>query len=250
MNDEQFRYIMKIFLITSLILLSTTTKAQSFIVDENDSTTITEYYNGQLWAYRQIGDYIVGMTNYEEKDSYGRYYQIAIYVKNLGNSSTTFDPDKITSELLTKHGDSIDLEVYTYDEYMKKVKKAQAWAMALYGVSAGLNSGMAGYSRSYTTTYHNGLPYSHVTTHYNPGVAAIARMNAQTQIMTLGKTMEDDRKAKEQGYLRITTIHPDESIIGYMNIKRKKGEKMTIYIPINDEVFSFDWNISKIKKKK
>ena len=29
----------------------------------------------RLWAYRQIGDFVVGMTNYEGKDDYGRYYQ-------------------------------------------------------------------------------------------------------------------------------------------------------------------------------
>ena len=72
-------------------------------------------------------------------------------------------------------------------------------------------------------------------------------MSAQAQIVTLGKMMEKDKKAKEQGYLKINTIHPNEAIIGYLNIKRKRGTTMTINIPINGQVYSFDWDVTKKK---
>ena len=45
--------------------------------------------------------------------------------------------------------------------------------------------------------------------------------------------MTDERVTKEQGYLKKNTIHPNEGIVGYMNIKRKKGNILTINIPIN-----------------
>ena len=232
-----------------LLCLASTLKAQTFVKAENDTTVMSEYNEGRLWAYRQIGNLVVGMTNYEEKDDYGRYYQIAIFVKNLGESSITFDPDKVTSALYTKRGDTISLQVYTYDEYMKKVKDVQALSMALLGFSAGVNAGMAGYQTTYTSTYGAGyMPYTQVHTTYNYAAASAANMAATTQIMTLGKLMADDRNTKSQGYLKITTVHPGEGIIGYMNIKRKRGISMTVNIPVEDKVFSFDWEVNKKKK--
>ena len=215
--------------------LASSIKAQTFIKAENDTTVMSEYNDGRIWAYRQIGDFVVGMTNYEEKDDYGKYYQVAIFIKNLGEESVTFDPDRVTSSLYTKRGDKLALQVYTYDEYMKKVKNAQAWSMALLGVSAGLNAGMAGYQTTYTTTY-------------NYAAASAANMAATTQMMTLSKLMADDRNTKSQGYLKITTVHPGEGIIGYMNIKRKRGLTMKVNIPVDEKVFSFDWDVMKRKK--
>ena len=224
-------------------------QAQTFVKSENDTTVVTEYNDGRLWAYCRIGDFVVGMTNYEEKDDYGKYYQILIYVNNLGDEPVIFNPEDISSSLLTKHGDSISLEVYTHEQYMKKVKRTQTWAMALTGFSAGLNAGSAGYSTSYTTTYSaNGMPYTQISTHYNATAASTANMAAQTQIATLGKMLENDRKAKEQGYLQINTIHPEEAIVGYMNIKWKRGVMMTVNIPVNGKVYSYDWNVTKKKK--
>ena len=210
---------------------------------------MSEYNDGRIWAYRQIGDFVVGMTNYEAKDNYGKYYQIAIFIKNLGEESVIFDPDMVMSSLYTKRGDVLGLQVYTYDEYMKKVKSAQALSMALLGFSVGLNAGMAGYQTTYATSYRpGGVPYTQVQTTYNHAAAAAANLAAATQIMSFSKMMADDRNTKSLGYLKITTVHPGEGIIGYMNIKRKRGTSMTVNIPIDEKVFSFDWDVMKRKR--
>lgn len=65
---------MKKLLIIALIAISCSVKAQEFLALENDTTVLTEYNDGRLWAYRQIGDFVVGMTNYVEKDDYGKNY--------------------------------------------------------------------------------------------------------------------------------------------------------------------------------
>lgn len=240
---------MRIIIIATLLAIVASVKAQTLIVEETDSTLLSEYNDGRLWAYRQIDDIVVGMTNYEEKDDYGKYYQIAIFIKNLGNYSITFNPENVASSLYTKQGDSLDMQVYTYEEYMKKVENVQAWSMALLGFSAGLNAGMAGYQTTYTTSYMpNGMSYTQAHTTYNYAAASTANMAATTQIMTLGKMMADDKKTISKGYLKMNTIHPDEGIIGFMNIKRKRGSRMSVYIPIEDKVFSFDWDVSKKKK--
>lgn len=242
---------MKKYLIALLLGITISVNAQEFIAAENDTTVMSEYNDGRLWAYRQISDFVVGMTNYEEKDDYGKYYQIAIFIKNLGDTPVTFEPKQITSVLYSRNNVTIPLNVYSYDDYMKKVKNAQALSMALLGFSAGLNAGMAGYQTTYTTTYGaNHMPYTQVHTTYNYAAASAANMAATTQIMTLSKLMADDRNTKSQGYLKMTTIHPNEGIIGYVNIKRKKGLLMTVNIPVGGQVYSFDWDVTKKKVKK
>lgn len=229
--------------------MSLALNAQTFIATENDTTVMSEYNDGRLWAYRQIGDYVVGMSNYKEKDDYGKYYQIAIFIKNLGKLPVTFDPAEVTSTLNNKRGDTLELKVYSYEKYMKKVKRAQAWTLALTGFASGLNAGMAGNQTTYTTSYTpSGMAYTQVHTTYNYAAASAANMAASMQMMSLSKMMNDDRKTKSQGYLKKTTIHSDEGIIGYMNIKQERGQKMTVNIPVGEYVFSFDWDIGKKKK--
>ena len=247
---KTYRIIMRMFLIFAVFAITCPVKAQEFLVTENDTTVLTEYHDGRLWAYRQMGSFVVGMTNYVDKDGYGKNYQILIFIKNLGENSVLFDPSLVTSTYVNKHGEAEEMQVYTYEEYMKKVKKQQTWAMALTGFAAGMNAGAAGYQTTYTTTYGVGrVPYTQVHTTYNYAAASAANMAATTQMMTLSKMMSDDKKTISQGYLKLTTIHPDEGIIGYMNIRHRKGVSMTVSIPIENQVFSFDWDITKKKKK-
>lgn len=241
---------MKKYLITLLLGITFSVNAQEFVAAENDTTVMTEYNDGRLWAYRQIGDFVVGTTNDVEKSDYGKNYQILIFIKNLSGNTALFDPSLVTSTLTDKQGETEEMKVYTYEQYMKKVKNQQAWAMALTGFSAGLNAGMAGYQTTYTTTYKaGGMPYTQVHTTYNYAAASAANMAASTQVMTLSKLMSDDKKTISQGYLKLTTVHPDEGIIGYMNIKYRKGVRLTVNIPIEGQMYSFDWDVTKKKKK-
>ncbi len=221
--------------------------AQDFVLSDDDPTITIEYHDGKLWAYRYINNCIVGLTCYEYKD-YGNHYQVQIQINNLSSQNVTFDPDKVNAALIDQNGESIFLQVYTNEEFQKKVKRTQNWTMALYSFSAGLNAGSAGYSTSYSTTYSpNGYAYTTMTTHYDPNAAYQANIAANAQISALGKTMAEERTIKEQGYLKKTTIHPNEGIVGYMNIKRKKGNNLFINIPLNGCVYSFEWNVNKKK---
>lgn len=120
--------------------------------------------------------------------------------------------------------------------------------MALYGISAGLNAGTAGYSTSYSTSYSpNGFAYTTITQHYDANAAYQANIASTNQILTLGQMMENNRTIREQGYLKTTTVYPGEAIVGYMNIKRKKGKLLTVSIPIKDYIYSFSWDVKKKK---
>ncbi len=47
-----------LFVFSTLIV-----RAQNPIIEGNDTTAMTEYNDGNLWVYRQMGDYVVGVTN-------------------------------------------------------------------------------------------------------------------------------------------------------------------------------------------
>ena len=223
--------------------------AQTFISAHHDTTALVEYNDGRQWVYRDIDRLVVGMTNEVFKDDYGKYYQIGIFISNGRDSTLTFNPEEVFAELVSKKRDTITMEVYTNEEFQKQIKKSQMWAMALYGFSAGINSASAGYSTTYTTSYSPyGYAYTSVNRNYDANAAYQANMAANMQIQTLGKMMENDRKLREQGYLKLNTVHPGDAIIGYMNIKYKKGNKLFVTVNIGDRVFSYLWDIEKKKK--
>ena len=240
----------KTYLILSLLLGTITCHAQVFIQTENDTSVITKYNDGQLWAYKDIENVVVGLTSYKTKDDYGKYYQINIFIHNHGDTSLLFDPATILASLVTQTGDTLQLQVYTNDMFQKKIKRAQSWTLALYGLSAGLNAATAGYSTSYSTSYSpNGFAYTTITQHYNANTAYQANMTASYQMQTLGRMMDNDRAIKKQGYLKMNTVHPKESIVGHMNIKWKKGYILNVSIPVNGHIYSFDWDVRKERKR-
>lgn len=100
-----------------------TCNAQTFIQSDSDSTVVTEYNDGKQWAYRKIKDFVVGLTSYESKDDYGKYYQINIFIQNQSDTSVTFDPEDVAARLINKKGDTLQLKVYTNEAFQKKIKK-------------------------------------------------------------------------------------------------------------------------------
>lgn len=57
--------------------------------------------------------------------------------------------------------------------------------------------------------------------------------------------MENDRKIRDEGYLKKNTIHPGEGIVGYMFVKKQRGVTMEVQIPVNGVVFDYKWSIKK-----
>lgn len=240
---------MKFILAFVLMCLPAWVGGQTFLRNDNDTSVVTEYLDGKLWAYSNNGGLIVGMTNEEISDDYGRYYQIGIIINNQRDTSVIFNPEDVYSSLVKKNGDTIALDVYTDEEYQKKIKKSQMWAMVLTGISNGLSSGQSGYSTSTTSTVGaNGSIYFTTTTHYNANAAAQAQSVANQRMMSLGRLFEEDRNIRRQGYLKKNTIHPGETICGYMNIKRKKGKLMVVDIDICGCNYCFAWDVGKKRK--
>lgn len=222
--------------------------AQAFI-SENDSTTLVEFHDGKQWVYKNIDGITVGMNATDYKDDYGRYYQIGLFICNERDTSITFNPEEVFADLMSIKGDTISLEVYTNEKFQKKLKRSQTWAMVLYGLSEGLNAASAGYTTTATRSYSpNGYSYIAFNQTYNAAGAYNSNMASTMRIATLGKRMDNDRAVREQGYLKLNTIRSGDAIVGYMNIKHKKGTRLRVALNVENNNYSYLWDVKKHKK--
>lgn len=240
----------------------------------NLSEKKVDYRDGKEWPYYTKNGIMVAMTNTQIKD-YGKWFQISLIIANNSIVPIEFDPELITSTLKKTNGQDIVLEVWSSDKYMRKVRRTQNWNIALVGIAEGFaaasagyststtqtNSNYSGYSSSYGNTYGSGgYTYGSYnrygsyfgnsstisrTTTYDGAAAYQAQIIASNRIANYENSLFQERSIKQKGYLKKNTIYPGDVISGYVNIKRKRGSTMTVYIDINGAKYEFPWNISK-----
>lgn len=226
----------------------------------------TEYKNGETWRYYDKNGIMIGITNNRVRD-YGKYFRIQIVVANNSMFPVDFDSEKIKASLVDPKGNWRMLQVYSADEYMRKVRRQQNWAMALNSLAEGMAASNAGYSSSTTNSsyfggssnygsisaygsggyvsgrYSGGSSYfgnsSSVTTSYDGAAAYQARIIASNRIAAYDNALLSERAAKDEGYLKRTTIYPGETITGYIHIERKKGTEIKIELNVNDVWYIF-----------
>lgn len=100
---------------------------------------------------------------------------------------------------------------------------------------------MAGYQ----TSTVSGISGTYTVQSYNAANAALANMMVTNQLLEMDRRMEMDKKAHDAGYLKRNTIHPGQTIFGYMMVKKQRGKTMTVYIHVNNVPFIFNWNLKK-----
>lgn len=218
-----------------------------------------EYDNGEKWMF-YVKNGVTVATIINKVRDYGKYYRARIVITNNTASPIIFDPEKITSDITGKEGETIPLKVYSAYEYMKKVKRRQNWAIALVGISEGLAAANAGHYT--TTTFSNTNVYSSyrnnhghradrhssystvTTTHsYDAAAAFQAQIIAGEHIAAMSISAKQERDAIRNGYLQMTTINPGESISGYIHIQRSKGKKLNLTMRIYEAGYTFPWII-------
>lgn len=233
----------KLLVFIVILFVFVAASSQTLMKPENDSTFVTEYRDDNEFGIIAKDSIIVGVSCNTMKDDYGSYYQLNILIQNLTDNSFVFEPADVKANLVTKWEEYEEMRVYTAQSLQKKIRNAQMWTSVFLGLSAGLNAASAGYSTSYVSSPYGG--YTVQT--YNAGNAATANMLATNQMILMGKQMENDRKVRDEGYLKKNTVKPGEGIYGYMLVKRQKGKEMTVLIPVNGKEFSYTWSLAKKK---
>lgn len=227
--------------------------AQKFVTENTDSTVVTEYNNDRLWAYQNIDGITVGMASGVIKDDYDTYYQIGLFICNNDDSEITFQPEKVYAKFLANKGDTTDLEVYTFEELKKKVKRAQTLSTIIGGIAGGLVGGLASASTG-TRVYNTFFP-SDGKADYSVGVVYNTNDENQSNeavnmpVQTIGTMLQNKRSIRDVGYLKLNTIHPGSAILGFMNVKFKQGRRLRLEVAVGNRTFSYLWDIETEKDK-
>jgi hypothetical protein len=223
----------------------------------NISEVKTEYHDGALWTYYIHDGLMVALTN-TQSNEYGKYYREYVTITNNSFYPIEFDPVECSATLRDKKGELVDLEIQSAEAYDKRIKRTQNWNSALLGVAVGLSAFNAGYSTTTTTTHFGGSRHSYghghshyhgtttsVTHSYDPVAALMTQWAAGRELATFNESNFRERQAREEGYLKRTTIGPGESVQGYFNIKRKDGVELIVKVPIAGAEFVFPLDVRK-----
>ncbi len=223
-----------------------------------------EYKDGVAWPYYINDGIMIAMTNSEIND-YGKYYRIYIVLTNNSFFPIEFDPSESIAILTDKKRKIKNLEIQTAQQYDKRIRRTQMWEEALVGFANGLAASQAGYSTSTTTSNYNGSSYFYgqasvygsysgsssyygsstsTTRTYDAGAAYQAQLAASQHMAAFSESNFQVRQNRNEGYLKRTTINPGESISGYFNIKRKKGETLDVVLNIAGAEYIFSWDVS------
>lgn len=223
------------------------------------------YKDGQpIYFYKHNGVVISAVISIDK--NYGKYYHVEILIQNLTGRDRTFNPNLITAQL-TRNGETFSRNPLSYNEYMKKVNNRQAWAAAAVGFSEGMAASNAGYTSTNTSSYSSGYSstygsasgyvgnnygsvygnsnttYSTYGTSYSrtyDGAAAYAaQQNANRNITNFTGQQYEVKSQISQGYAKIHTINNETEYLGYVNVKYKKADSLTLTIPFNGTDFIF-----------
>ena len=232
------------------------------------------HQKGETWDYYMKNGLCL-MVNASINKDYGKYFTLYVVLTNNSVQPITFNPTLITA--YKKRKDKIEsLNILRADEYMAKVSRRQNWGSFFNALNESMAASKAGYSASSTQTnsnysgtsvsgavgaavgtngaavgaaigvsgYAGNSSTSSTTVSYNGAAAYQAELIASDRIADYNNQMLQERQMKDEGYLKITTINPGETITGYVNIRYEKGDELSVNIPINSVVYPFIWNIN------
>lgn len=257
------------------------------------------YVNGTVVSYVKYKGIIVNsFANF--LDQYGKYVCINISIQNFRDRSILFNPDNLSAigyrhpkkkKKVTrsdKFEDPIygertivsedyydtsitipfDVELLSYEEYDRIVRKKQKWESFWTALGEGLAAANAGYSSSSTTYYGsssanaNAHAYGNVggiygyanaygssyttaygqshTTNYNGLAQYLANQQARANVAELQYSQNQIRQQIGDGYVKMHTIPAETEYSGFFNIKyNKKMKGLTFTLIIDDEPYTF-----------
>lgn len=234
----------------------------------------SEYRDGVLWQYYTQNGLVVALTCEQVQDR-GKYHQITMVISNNSMTPIEFNPEDIGAMMVDKKDELVALMVLSLQGYMSRVKSKQAWEAAAVGLAEGLATANAGRSTSTTTTnssyggvvggygaaaaYGSNGSYAYgayagvgayagtsssvsTTNSYDASAAYQTMALSQKRLSDFSNNQWQERRAKNEGYLKRTVIYPGETIAGYVNIDRPKATReVLIHVPICGVACIFDW---------
>ena len=242
--------------------------------DPQVSERKTIWRDDSQWSFYQKNGVLIALKNTIVKD-YGKWYRITVQISNHTLVPFVFGSQNFMAIIRKKNGKEVTLGALSADQFIHTVKNKQNTALFFNGIAEGLAAAGAGYSSSTThsnttyngysntrgnamaygsggyaygtyngdTNYHGSSSTTSTTVSYNAYAAYQARVIASNRIASMEEAMWNERVQRQEGYLKKTTIYPGETVTGYVNIHREKGESMKLIVDLYGAKYEFDWNL-------
>lgn len=183
----------------------------------------TEFRDGVEWSF-YMNDGLNVAVNIKEVNDYGKYFRVFLNLTNNSFFPIEFDESGSSATLIDNEGYLIPLEIQNSKQYQKRINRTQFWEEIAFGALTGIDVGVTSY-----------------TSNDDPVAVELADMRADKEQKEFAQGNAAIRQAREEGYLKRTTVNPGESIEGYFNIKRKKGDCLTLNLVIAGATYQFPW---------
>ncbi|MCD8289428.1 MAG: hypothetical protein LUC26_05905 [Prevotella sp.] len=211
-----------------------------------------EYIDDLPWITYNKNGVSIGM-NLSNKDY---YRQVSIIIANNSMFPIDIGSDNISGIYTSPKGKEKALRIRSFTEYSQKLQQDNAWNKFFAGIGEYLSTKNVGTSVSQTTSAYGGTTGSgrtysgataSVTTSYDATAAYQARITASNRMTAYGEALDADRKVREEGYLKRTTLHPGETIIGYVVTafwtNNGAAGIYAVDVDINGVIYPFRWEI-------
>lgn len=229
------------------LLVSCESTHHLMVIDDPDVENIT--IRGKEYEIIHTDDLSIGMTGNPESNT----VKYVVSMMNQRSYPLYFD----FSSILVQEGNYDEgkwrqLEIYTVDKYLKRLKTMNFWEEVMVGVAAGLNAASASRSTStsYGTLYSGTSSYNYTayTNTYNPAAGQLAA--ALTLDAASDNLYENqlDIISAQKNYLNSSIIQPGESYTGVLYTKQGNSPDYKISFDIDNSDYSFYFKRSDYKE--
>jgi hypothetical protein len=241
------RSIIFVVIVTSIFFSSCVTSYHLKPVIEGDSMELVYIDGKEVAISREIE---TGVAIYGMKTTQNELLLHILYKNNTTDKNINVIPEQMSVIGYNDRGELISFKVYAADEYLKKMKNAQAWALAIQGVAGAMEASNAGRSTSTTTGSASGRIYgsdgttytgygssSSTTTTYDYGAQAAANAKNREEIQETAEQYATSSAVVEQGLVKANTLYPEQYVEGDVRVKMNSmyAARFEVTIPIGSE---------------
>ncbi len=174
---------------------------------------------------------------------------INISAENGSNGPIDIDPLTVKVVAYPDKKPEKTLDVLDPVKYVTRLRRTQAWAIALGGLSNALNSQNAG--NSYSTTNFSGVAGGTnfsgfaTTETYDYSKDMAVRQAQQHQLMQQAATYRQSSDAMDAALLKRNTLPPHWMITGAVLCKYYKAGRFKVSLPLGGELHEFDFKLER-----
>ena len=163
-----------------------------------------------------------------EKNKEG-YLEILLLVSNISNQKFNFFPEDVKLYKLSK-AKKKELKVYTPEQWMKKKKNEQAWAM----VAKAFGDGMSSASAANSYTYKSDGTYAYT---YDQGKQNMMNSLHNQENIQIVDNFEKQNNQYDNTMLKANTISPGNYVIGRIFADYSNADEYIIVINVNSDEY-------------